>query len=212
MRICAKKVHESLSSVWPKSKDEPSFPDDVCAPILANEYYLHSMLTTHCDGHFNANILFLAESPAFTPLPSLGQLYTITCINDAVLRNTMHTLLMQHHVGHINLVHCPTYGVLPFIQLDSAKTISEGKECSIDTGTPQFWKTMLVLSGYFDCYANREEKDDPLHNVLLFRDSFEFLIGKRNEKSMEARAGQIIQRIQVLENVKRCGVILANFC
>ena len=29
---------------------------------------------------------------------------------------------------------------------------------------------------------------------------------------MEARAGQIIQRIQVLENVKRHGVILANVC
>ena len=71
---------------------------------------------------------------------------------------------------------------------------------------------MLVLSGYFDCYANREEKDDPLQNVLIFRDSFEFLIGKRNEKSMEARAEQIIQRIQVLENVKRCGVILADVC
>ena len=205
-------MHESLLLVWPKSKDEPSFPDDVHAPILANEYYLHSMLTTCCDGHFNANILFLAESPAFTPLPSLGQLYTVTCIDDTVLRNTMQTLLMQHHVGHINLVHCPTYGELPFIQLDSAQMISKGKEHSIDTGTPQFWKTMLMLSGYFDCYANREEKDDPLQNVLLFRDSFEFLIGNRNEKSMEARAGRIIQRIQVLENVKRRGVILADVC
>ena len=29
---------------------------------------------------------------------------------------------------------------------------------------------------------------------------------------MEARAGRIIQRIQVLENVKRCRVILANVC
>ena len=202
LRKCAKKVHESLSLVWPKSKDELSIPDDVHAPILANEYYLCSMPTTHCDGHFNANILFLVESPAFTPLPSLGQPYTITCINDAVLCNTMHTLLVQHHVGHINLVHCPTYGELPFIQLDSAQMISKVKEHSIDTGTPQFWKTMLVLSGYFDCYANREEKDDPLQNVSLFRDSFEFLIGKRNEKSIEARAGQIIQRIQVLENVK----------
>ena len=206
-----KKVHESLSSVWPKSKDEPSFPDDVHTPILTNEYYLCSMPTTHCDGHFNGNILFLAESPAFTPLPSLGQPYNVRCINDAVL-HTMHTLLGQHHVGHINLVHCPTYGELPFIQLNSAQMISKGEECSIDTGTPQFWKTMLVLSGYFDCYANREEKDDPLWNVLLFRDSFEFLIGKRNEKSMEARARQIIQRIQVLENVKRRGVILADVC
>ena len=71
---------------------------------------------------------------------------------------------------------------------------------------------MLVLSGYFDCYANREEKDDPLLNVWLFRDSFEFLIGNRNEKSMEARAQQIIQRIQVLEDVTRRGVILANVC
>ena len=61
-------------------------------------------------------------------------------------------------------------------------------------------------------YAYREEKDDPLHNVSLFCDSFEFLIGKRNEKSTEARAGQIIHRIQVLENVKRHGVILANDC
>ena len=68
---------------------------------------------------------------------------------------------------------------------------------------PQFWKTMLVLSGYFD---------DPLWNVSLFRDSFEFLIGNRNEKSMEARAWWIIQRIQVLENVKRRGVILADIC
>ena len=62
LRKCAKQVHESLSLVWPKSEDEPSFPDDVCTPILANEYYLHSMPTTHCDGHFNANILFLMES------------------------------------------------------------------------------------------------------------------------------------------------------
>ena len=212
LRKCAKKVHESLSLVWPKSKDEPSFPDDVHAPILANEYYLCSMLTTCCDGHFNANILFLAESPAFTPLPSLGQPYTVTCINDAVLRIKMHVLLVQHHVGHINLVHCPTYGELPFIQLDTAQMISKGEERSIDTGTPQFWKTMLMLSGYFDCYANREEKDDPLRNVLLFRDSFEFLIGNRNEKSMEARARRIIQRIQVLEDVRRRGVILADVC
>ena len=123
--------------------------------------------------------LFMEESPAFTPLPTLGQPYTITCINDAVLHNTMHSLLMQHHVGHIHLVHCPTYGELPFIQLDSAKMISKGEEHSIDTNTPQFWKTMLVLSGYFDCYANREEKDDPLWNVSLFHDSFESLIGKR---------------------------------
>ena len=129
-------MHEYLSSVWPKSKDEPRFPDDVHAPILANEYYLHSMLTTCCDGHFNANILFLAESPAFTPLSSLGQPYTVTCINNAVLRNTTQTLPAQHHVGHINLVHCPTYGELPFIQLDSAQMISKGKEHSIDTGTP----------------------------------------------------------------------------
>ena len=71
---------------------------------------------------------------------------------------------------------------------------------------------MLLLSGYFDCYANREEKDDPLQNVWLFLDSFEFLIGNRNEKSMEARAWQIIQRIQVLEDVRRCRVILANIC
>ena len=161
LRKCVKKVHESLSLVWPKSKDEPSFPDDVHTPILANEYYLHSMPTTPCDGHFNANILFFAESPAFTPLPSLGQPYNVTCINNAVLCNTMYTLLTQHHVGHINLVHCPTYGELPFIQINSAQMISKGKECSINTGTSQFWKTMLVLSGYFDCYANREEKDDP---------------------------------------------------
>ena len=206
LRKCAKKVHESLSLVCPKSKDELSFPDDVCTPILANEYYLHSMLTTCCDGHFNANILFLAESPAFTPLPSLGQLYTVTCIDAAVLCIKMHVLLVHHHVGHINLVHCPTYGELPFIQLDSTQMIYKGEECSIDTGTPQFWKTMLMLSGYFDCYANREEKDDPLWNVSLFHDSFEFLIGNRNEKSMEARAWQIIQRIQVLEDVRRCGV------
>ena len=212
LRKCVKKVHESLSLVWPKSKDEPSFPDDVCAPILTNEYYLCSMPTTCCDGHFNANILFLAESPAFSPLPSLGQPYTVTCIDDAVLHIKMHLLLAQHHVGHINLVHCPTYGELPFIQLNKAQTISKGEEHSIDTGTPQFWKTMLVLSGYFDCYANREEKDDPLWNVSLFLDSFKFLIGNRNEKSMEARARRIIQRIQVLEDVRRCGVILANVC
>ena len=205
-------MHESLLLVWLKSKDEPCFPDDVHAPILANEYYLCSMLTTCCDGHFKANILFLAESPAFTLLPSLGQPYTVTCIDDAVLHIKMHMLLAQHHVGHINLVHCPTYGELPFIQLDTAQTISKGKEHSIDTGTPQFWKTMLMLSGYFDCYANREEKDDPLQNVLLFCDSFEFLIGNRNGKSMEARAQQIIQRIQVLEDVRRCGVILADVC
>ena len=74
--------------------------------------------------------------------------------------------------------------------------ISKGKECSIDTGIPQLFKTMLVLSGYFDCYANREEKDDPIWNVSLYCDSFEFLIGKRNEKSMEARASWIVQRIQ----------------
>ena len=113
--------------------------------------------------------------PSYCPLPTLGQPYTITCINDAMLHNAMHTLLKKHHVGHINLVHCPTYGELPFIQeLDLAKIISKGKECSVDTGTAQFWKTMLILSGYFDCYANREEKDDPLRNVSLFHDSFEF--------------------------------------
>ena len=124
LRKCAKKVYESLLLVWPKSKDEPSFPDDIHAPILTNEYYLCSMLTTCCDGHFNANILFLAESPAFTPLSSLGQPYAVTCIDNAVLCNTTQTLLAQHHVGHINLVHCPTYGELPFIQLDSAQMIS----------------------------------------------------------------------------------------
>ena len=47
---------------------------------------------------------------------------------------------------------------------------------------------------------------------LLFLDSFEFLIGNRNEKSMEARAWQIIQSIQVLEDVRRCGVKLADVC
>ena len=73
LRKCAEQVHKSLMFVWPKSKDEPSFHSDVHAHILAKEYYLCSMLTTHFDGHdFNANILvFMAESNTFTPLPAL---------------------------------------------------------------------------------------------------------------------------------------------
>ena len=51
-----------------------------------------------------------------------------------------------------------------------------------------------------------------LRNVLLFHESFEFLIDKRNENSIEAWAKWICQRSKVLAILKRRRVILANVC
>ena len=211
LRKKARSVHSLLEAVWPEDDKAPSFPADVNASILANEYYIQSLPQCNYSDQFKVNVLFLAESAALTPAAALGKPFTMEGIPDDVLRDEMSGLLQQHHIGHVNLVHCPTYGELPFLDLDPTKLL-EDEDKSIDCGTPQFWKVLLVMSGYYDKFASGAAEDDPLRNEALYKDSAEFVIATGATRDPVARAQRVKNRIKVLEEMKNRGHVLADVC
>jgi len=212
LRQSAVSVYSMLAEVWPQSAGEPSFPNDVDAAILANEYYLKSLPVNAYSASFNVNVLFMAESAAATPPVALGKSYAVGGITDNYARDELSRLLAEHHLGHVNLVHCPTYGALPFIDFEGEGPLTKGEQKSIDGGTPQFWKVLLTISGYYDKFADGEAVDDPLRNKDLYKDSAEIVTGTAAGKSTDARAQCIKNRIKVMEAMQRRGHVLADVC
>ena len=211
LRKRAVSVHSLLEAVWPDEETAPSFPADVSASILANEYYLKSLPLFNYSDEFKTNVLFLAESAAVTPALALGKPFTVESITDDVLREELGGLLQKHHLGHVNLVHCPTYGELPFIDLEG-EDLSEGEQKSIDGGTPQFWRVLLAISGYYDQFASGKAENDPLRNQTLYKESADFVIGTAAGRNPNTRAQRIKNRIRVMDEMQARGNVLADVC
>lgn len=115
--------------------------------------------------------------------------------------------------GHINLVHCISYGEGWLLDQSKFSKLSRGEQQSVSCGTNQFWRVLSVLAG--DCAEHTTGNDglivyDTLDNEN-FKHAFVHVIGSdKCDKSKMCClvAGKV--RIQMILWQKK--IVLADVC
>jgi hypothetical protein len=169
-------AHCEISKIWPKK----ALKKDVCSvetALLAHRYYMHHLPKGP------VQLLVLAESHAATDENIVGLKQTKIGESQAI------------HLGHLNLVHCLSYGE-PWI-LDSTEEIVEQKN-AVCRGTPQFWKLLSTLAGELE---NCEFTENTSPAEL-----FPHLVGG----GLKERKNRLDAKARVFEKLKQRGVMFAD--
>jgi hypothetical protein len=208
-------TYKLLKEVWPEPNDKkPTLPSyDSC--LLANEYYMDLTPTpVHTsEAKYGATILFLAESHCETPPPILGKKLCLDQFHEPLKTRIAALLPTEEFHGHINLVHCLTYGKSWLLNQDDVSTLSMPQQKSVSRGMDQFWRVMAVMAG--DCnvtppdgrsggmYKNDDNTRgyDPLTEEN-YKAAFSHVVG--GDSGDEARLSQ--------SKLRAKGIVLADVC
>lgn len=107
-------------------------------------------------------VLFLAESHCDTPPQLLGKQLYLTQFSDEMERSICETIPPGIFHGHINLVHCLSYGESWLLNQDDVSKLSKAEQQSVSRGTDQFWRVMAIFAGDCDVHDLPSGKYDPL--------------------------------------------------
>jgi hypothetical protein len=137
--------YESLKAVWPPPLLHLLSSESSAA--IAHQYYKDSI--DRVLQHGDVRLLIIAESHARTNDSIVG----------AEIKDNLPGLEdYHHHCGHLNLIHALSYGETQLLKGD------QKHERAAQTGTLQFWRFFLALSGQLDIKENGE---DPLENTTV---------------------------------------------
>jgi len=143
-------AHASISKIWPTDNDKIAPLEDVECCVLANAY-IESWAPTAPSSSNNSNhnpatetsdvrLLVLVESHAATHRQLTG-----TKLADPNLAELL------GHLGHLNLVHCLTYGEFWLLtQMLKKEEMDATVLNGCKRGTPQFWRVLAALAGIVD--------------------------------------------------------------
>jgi hypothetical protein len=215
----AEETFGRLKEVWPKQNDtKPSLPGSSLYSLLANEYYLdstHKMTMQSSETQHGIRILFLAESHGETPLPVLGKKICLGQFHEPMQTDLLEMLPPDECHGHINLVHCLSYGESWLLNPDNFSKLSKGEQKSVSIRTNQFWRVLAVMAGDCDISSlptengNNNYVYDPLLNEN-YDCSFKHVIG--SESSDSARLSCLKHKIRILSKLRERGITLADVC
>lgn len=196
-----RRAHLEISNVWPThGKFPPIGPAE--SAILANQYYeLHAPPADQ-----GVKVLLLAESHASTCASIVGA----SCIDG-----------VPKHIGHLNLVHCLTYGEKHVLDLDNhvaANPPTESVIRSLDIGTLAFWRLLASCAGTMDMPPTATPDQDPL-NVSKAHAAFHTIEkgpAKRRKTAgdspREAALTRVANKADILQRLAERGVMLVDLC
>ena len=173
-----------MKEIWPK--EFPECQDG--ASELAHKYYDDSIPWE--DGR-HVNLLVLAESHARTSEATYGAKMSETTSIPQEARDL-------HH-GHLNLVHCLTYGEDHL--LDETVEV----DGSAKMGTFDFWKVFGVLAGALDEWIELLEDGADIHEIPDVRTYTE-----QWSKGHTTDEERIQNKIDLLKRLKDLGIVLAD--
>lgn len=180
-----KKAHAAITKVWPKGNAAHMPCLDACQ--LTHKYYKESAPS-------QVKLLVLSESPNYTNPLALG----VKAVVDD-----------DSHHGHVNLVHCTSYGENWMLPEEFQN------DRSINAGTRQFWRLFSVLAGDQDIL---EEGNDPLEQngtIESFNAIFSHIQPPKSQvkaKQVAARLPRLQAKKKVMEAMRQRGILLADVC
>jgi hypothetical protein len=158
-------------------------------------------------------LLIMAESHAATDPSIVGERIDFTS------EGSNQDLLNCFNIGHLNLVHCLSYGegwLLPEKEIGYLNSTSKR---GIATGTKQFWRALAALSGEFDFNNDSTTKKakltekDPLGNedetLASFNSKFAHFEAqqKRDILSGERR---LAAKANIIQALRKRGILLVD--
>lgn len=167
-------VFAEVNKIWPLELEEYKEGMEHAAAI-ADKYY--RSVTAHLSKGQRMNLIVLSESHSRTKLDILDR---------QILPEHQDLVTKEYHKGHVNLVHCLTYGE-PWLA-----GITSEQDGSIARGTPTFWRILSVLSGE---QQHMTEDDDE------YDDAFAHVVKKQADKTERVKA-----KIAVLDRMKKNGI------
>lgn len=149
-------LYGEIEKIWPEEfKDY--FPEAKESMRLAHEHY--------CQGipkNGPIKLAVFSESHSRTDKRILGCKVAMTdSLKEVLQREKLDSKWME--IGHVNLVHCPTYGLHQYLDF-----VNEGDDdfrlSRKANGTPTFWKLLSVLAGEQEdlCAENWDHNFDHL--------------------------------------------------
>jgi len=219
-------AHAAISQIWPTDNDKIAPLEDVECSVLANAYTESWAPTAPAasSSSNNANhnqptetsgvrLLVLAESHATTHRRLTG-----TRLADPTLAQRV------GHRGHLNVVHCLSYGEPWMLEEQEKETAAEaplGSSSSNEKdkmdatvqngckrGTPQFWRVLAALAGIVD--TDNENNKDPLEgaeqSVSRLRQIFAALEGA----DAAHRESRVSAKLAVRQALMQRGILLAD--
>ena len=182
-------LHAVMKELWPKKAGYPPI-EPLSSCLLANRYYVH-----HAPEPSNTNLLILAESHASADPSIVG----------CSLKETGLEEVNPVHFGHLNLVHCLSYGEEWLLSNEKLDSLDKKLRRSIGAGTYKFWRLFSALSGDLDHDGNLE--NDPLADKNDTHLSKLFLkIEKKNKNCIE----RVNEKTRILEKMKERGILMVD--
>jgi hypothetical protein len=191
-------AHEAIHDVWTSDEEAKTMMCPVESALLAHQYYMkHVPQHNPHDSNHRIRLLVLGESHATT----------MSEVSGLPQRSGNESDL---HFGHLNLVHCLSYGEPQLLRYpvdatnDSStkgkndKDLEKRLQCqigSINSGTPQFWKLLSTLAGELD--------DCDMNDQDVFNNAFNHLLKTVKTKTTETTTTKITQP-NAVATPKRC--------
>jgi hypothetical protein len=185
-------MYAEIATAWPDNERAPPLPS-LASCVLAHRY--QESWAPSMEHHQNINLLVLGESHLSTDSSVMGA------------PTHMQSFSNLPHLGHLNLVHCPSYGEISLLPLHIQMRMTSSIRNTISCGTWQFWRVLMVLAGMLDCqdYSNESERmihisnvDDPLHDNAILKKAFS-VIHKTDSSLAErlATKSEIVRRLRL---------------
>jgi hypothetical protein len=111
--------------------------------------------------------------------------------------------------GHINLVHCLSYGESWLLNQDDVSKLSKAEQQSVSRGTDQFWRVMAIFAGDCDVRILPSGEYDPLAEEN-YDMTFAHVVG--SEKTDKARIDRLRNKVRIMSQIREKGIVLADVC
>jgi hypothetical protein len=166
----------------------------------------------------HTHLLLLAELHAATPASLVTEPWSIGVDIQGADQTRLDKLMkMNHHYyGHINLVHCVSYGKSWLLDNSDLSSLSDGQRASVRMGTDQFWHVLSTLAG--DCdFEDGVGAVDVLAEESKIKDAFQHVVsGPKSVVGKKSDDDIIFSRLQnkihILKKLKDRQIVVVEIC
>jgi len=192
---CAVKAHAAVSKLWPTDSDTIAPLEGVECCTLANA---HIEQWGPPNTNDRLNLLILAESHATTHANLVGQKPSSTF-----------TILKSHHdhLGHLNLVHCLSYGESWMLPAKVFEGLSKTVQLGCKHGTPQFWRTLAALAGNLDFGENADPLDKAESRTA---EEYTAIFADIEGHDPAKRESRVQAKLNIRQELSQRGILLAD--
>lgn len=184
-------VYDDICSVWPTRPGCPVM-EPPAPSILAHKYYMSSMSNSVPPNRLN--LLLISESHSTTPSDFIG------------LHLSDEHQQLGPDFGHLNLVHCMSYGETWLLK-DQLPSLSSS---SADKGTLTFWKLLQSLVPHDDQQSSVCPFCTMVDSEILAADVFDSLY--KTDNSDQQQYKRVNLKRSILDELNRHGIGLIDVC